>query len=297
MRIIESAALLALALVSGISLAAEWSEDTKPSIKWMPKTQALIPSEAVSGMPGASAGCLAVGYHILKDGSVANVRVMQGAYTRDVPAQAQQVFAQAVLKAVAGWTFRAKRGDEEPAFGWEVVGFAPIDGHPSPVIETVRQDARVRAACDIIDLATWAERNALPLDSPEIIRDGRILALPPEQPRAAVWIAARHLAPPVYPAAAARAGVEGCVVVGFVVGNDGKTDQFRVMKSFGGPIERSGAKALENAALYAASQWKFSPGPDNPRRMPALLQIPVDFSLGSSSTGRPCNPVDINKLP
>ncbi len=91
--------------------------------------------------------------------------------------------------------------------------------------------------------------------------------------------------------------MEGCVVVGFVVGNDGKADQFRMMKSPGGPIGRSGAKALENAALYAASQWKFSPGPDNPRRMPALLQIPVDFSLGSSSTGRPCNPVDIGKLP
>ena len=164
------------------------------------------------------------------------------------------------------------------------------------MIETSRQDARVRAACDITDMAAWGERNALPVDSPEVVRDGRIFVPPPEQPRGAYWIIAGDLAPPTYPAGAAQVGVEGCVVVGFVVGNDGKTDQFRVMKSpRGSPIGRSGAKALENAALYAASQWKFSPGPDNPWRMPALLQIPVDFSLGSSSSGQPCNPVDISK--
>lgn len=296
MRIIGSAVLLALALVSDISLAGESSEEKNPSQKWKPKTQALIPSEALSGVPGASAGCLAMGYHILKDGSVARVRVMQGAYTRDVPVSVQETFAQAALKTVAGWAFKGERGDEEPVFGWEVVGFAPVDGRPLPVIGTMRQDDRVRAACDITDLAAWGERNALPLDSPEIVRDGRILAPPPEQPRAAVWIVAGDLAPPRYPAEAARAGLEGCVVVGFVVGNDGKTDQFRVMKSPGGPIGRPASKWLENAALYAASQWKFSPGPDNPRRMPALLQIPVDFSLGGSSINRPCNPVDIKKL-
>lgn len=285
-----------LALASDVSLAGESSEEKNPSQKWLPRTQAPIPSETLVGVPSVSAGCLAVGYHILKDGSVARVRVMQGAYTRDVSASAQEAFAQAALKTVAGWTFKGKRGDEGPVFGWEVVGFAPIDGHPLAVIGTARQDVRVRAACDITDLAAWGERNALPLDSPEIVRDGRILAPPREQPRAAVWIAAGDLAPPRYPPEAARAGLEGCVVVGFVVGNDGKTDQFRVMKSPGGPIGRSASKGLENAALYAASQWKFSPGPDNPRRMPALLQIPVDFSLGGTSMNRPCDPVDIEKL-
>lgn len=298
MRIIGFAALLMLALASGISSADELSEATTPSIVWKTKAHPPIPLSVLSDMPGASAGCLVIGYHILKDGSVARQRVMQGAYTVDVPAPAQQVFAEAALKTMAGWSFEADHANAQPMFGWTAVGFAPSDGHSSPVIGTDQQDVRVRTACEIKDMVAWSERNAFPLDSPEVVRDGRIFAVPPEQPRAAFWVMTGQFIPPVYPPAAARAGVDGCVVVGFVVGNDGKTDQFRVMKSRpNGSVNGPAAKGLENAAIYAASKWRFSPGPDNPRRMPALLQIPVDFSLGGSSAGRPCNPVEISKKP
>lgn len=73
MRTFGSAMPLMLALASGVSSADELSEATKPSIVWKTKVHPLIPLAALSDMPGASAGCLVVGYHILKDGSVAKV--------------------------------------------------------------------------------------------------------------------------------------------------------------------------------------------------------------------------------
>lgn len=290
MRILGQGGVLLLVLVA--ASAAAQSSDRKPLDNWKPKLQGTVSMEALAGMPDSSAGCLLVGYHILMDGSVAKVRVMQGAYTSDVPPQARDVFSERAVAAVAGWAFSPKQRSAVAMFGWEVVGFASIDGRLAPVLGAESQDRRVRAQCEFADLASWGERNALPVDSPGIVRDGRTLVPSPGEPNGAFWLVKGEASPPRYPRQAVVEGAQGCVVVGAVIGNDGRPDQFRVMRSrlsLKGPA----AKALEDAALYAVSQWRFSPGPDNPRRMPALLQFPVTYSLDGGSISSSCEAIEV----
>jgi len=215
---------------------------------------------------------------------------MRGAYTGNVQAQAQEAFIGRVLATVADWRFRSKQDKALPVFEQETVGFAPVEGRRTSVIGENVQDPRVRRECGEVDLAEWGERNALPVDSPGVVRDGRILVPSPDEP-GVFWVPMGGYTPPHYPRPAFEKSEQGCVVVGMVVGSDGKPDQFRIMKSRSNR-RGSAAKVLEDAAVYGASQWRFSPGPDNLQRMPALLQIPITFSIDSAK-GVDCGIMDI----
>lgn len=134
----------------------------------------------------------------------------------------------------------------------------------------------MREACRIDDLAAWGRKNAVAAaDAPE--NAGRVL-LPVDEPAAAFWTNEEPFTPPTYPASALQSGAEGCVMLGIMVGADGAPTGLRVMGSeVSGP--KRARKSLEEASLQRASQWRFAPGPDNPTRMPAFIQIPVDFAI------------------
>jgi len=76
--------------------------------------------------------------------------------------------------------------------------------------------------------------------------------------------------PPVYPAIAQQARVEGVVIIEAVIGTDGRVKEARVLKS---------KPLLDEAALAAVRQWVFSPTTLNGVPVPVLMTVTVNFTL------------------
>ena len=116
---------------------------------------------------------------------------------------------------------------------------------------------------------------AVPIDS-----DRTFVPLPPpqpEQPTGPIRPGGKIVAPqrvvyvqPVYPAIAQSAGIEGRVVIEAIVGPSGEVTNVRVVKS---------ARFLDEAALAAVRQWKYTPTLLNGTPVAVLLTVSVDFKL------------------
>lgn len=95
---------------------------------------------------------------------------------------------------------------------------------------------------------------------------------------------------PRYPIGLARAGVTGCVNVGYLIESDGTISGFRVLKSFAS--NRSGSQAptaipvFAQAAIALIQHWKYTPGPDNPQRTRGFTSLNVDYAMGTGSIAR-----------
>jgi TonB family protein len=79
--------------------------------------------------------------------------------------------------------------------------------------------------------------------------------------------------PAQYPAEARRLKIEGTVWIKCLVGTDGKATKPSVM--------RSDAAVLDNAALSAVVQWRFSPARLNDTPVAVWAAIPFRFRLGT----------------
>lgn len=77
---------------------------------------------------------------------------------------------------------------------------------------------------------------------------------------------------PRYPDLARRAGIEGQTVVKALVDIDGSVMDVQVLKS-------SGNQMLDEAALAAARQWKFSPAKQRDKFVRVYVSIPINFRL------------------
>jgi protein TonB len=76
--------------------------------------------------------------------------------------------------------------------------------------------------------------------------------------------------PPVYPAIAQQARVEGVVIIEAIIGTDGRVKEARVLRS---------KPLLDEAALAAVRQWVFSPTTLNGVPVPVLMTVTVNFTL------------------
>ena len=76
---------------------------------------------------------------------------------------------------------------------------------------------------------------------------------------------------PQFPHELRRAGIEGRVVVSFVINQEGRVRSIEV-------IESSDA-AFSSAAVAAVKRWKFTPGTSGGRPVSFRMSIPVVFSL------------------
>jgi protein TonB len=76
--------------------------------------------------------------------------------------------------------------------------------------------------------------------------------------------------PPVYPAIAQQARVEGVVIIEAIIGTDGRVKEARILKS---------KPLLDEAALTAVRQWVFSPTTLNGVPVPVLMTVTVRFTL------------------
>ncbi|SIT95050.1 outer membrane transport energization protein TonB [Pontibacter indicus] len=75
-----------------------------------------------------------------------------------------------------------------------------------------------------------------------------------------------------YPAAAQRAGVEGLVVLSFVVSRTGEISEIEVVKSLGSGTD-------EEAVRVVKTMPKWSPGKQNGRSVPVRYTLPVRFAI------------------
>lgn len=79
----------------------------------------------------------------------------------------------------------------------------------------------------------------------------------------------RHV-PPVYPVLAQQARIEGLVILEATIGTDGRVTDVRVLKS---------KPLLEQAAIDAVLQWRFTPTLLNGVPVPILMTVTVNFTL------------------
>jgi len=79
-----------------------------------------------------------------------------------------------------------------------------------------------------------------------------------------------HRVNPVYPQIAISAKKEGIVILEATVGADGGVDHVRVLRS---------EPLLDNAAVEAVKQWRYSPLQLNGRAQPFILTVTVSFNL------------------
>ena len=101
---------------------------------------------------------------------------------------------------------------------------------------------------------------AAPQPSSNPVRPGGLIRTP---------VKVRHV-PPVYPAIAQQARVEGIVIIEAVVGVDGRVTEARVLRS---------KPLLDEAALAAVRQWEFTPTTLNGVPVPVIMTVTVNFTL------------------
>lgn len=75
---------------------------------------------------------------------------------------------------------------------------------------------------------------------------------------------------PVYPPEAQAARVSGMVIIEALIGVDGSVEQARVLRSI--PL-------LDQAALDAVQQWRFTPTRLNDQAVPVIMTVTVNFTI------------------
>ena len=94
----------------------------------------------------------------------------------------------------------------------------------------------------------------------------------PVRPGGNVQAPARTLfVAPIYPAAALAARVSGHVIVEAIIGTDGRVRNAKVLRS---------VLLLDDAALAAVRQWRYTPTTLNGIPVPVMMTVTVRFDLG-----------------
>ena len=100
----------------------------------------------------------------------------------------------------------------------------------------------------------------LPPAPPQIYRPGGNIKTPTKI----------HHAAPVYPSIAQQARVEGMVIIEATIGSDGRVKDVRILRS---------KPLLDQAAIDAVMQWRFTPTLLNGLPVPILMTVTVNFQL------------------
>jgi len=76
---------------------------------------------------------------------------------------------------------------------------------------------------------------------------------------------------PIYPFEMRRAGIEGQVLVGFIVDSKGSVREAYSISS--------SHREFESAAVQAVAKWRFRPGKKGGRAVNTRMQVPIVFSI------------------
>jgi len=165
----------------------------------------------------------------------------------------------------------------------------PVKAAPQPVVQAAPPQPIVAApveAPSAIAPETGREAEALrPVEaSNELGVAGGVIGgvseAPPAPPPAIVRIGGSMKTPrltrrvePEYPDIAQRANIEGIVIIEATVGEDGRVDGVKVLRS---------QSLLEQAAIDAVKQWQYEPLIWNGRPTPFVLTVTLSFNLAAA---------------
>lgn len=113
---------------------------------------------------------------------------------------------------------------------------------------------------------------------------------------------ASELKPPAYPKELLRAGVSGCVAIGFYIESDGSTSNYRVLNSVvgdsrSGKVGKKDKRAITsmfgNASVKSLEGMRFEPGTENPGRKRGFSYTHMSFSADALPLQRSCDIPDL----
>lgn len=84
----------------------------------------------------------------------------------------------------------------------------------------------------------------------------------------------REVYPPIYPAEAAKAGLQGRVMLSVHINADGNPLDAQVVS-----VEPKEARILSDAAIASAMQWRYNPGSKDGKTVDRFALVPVDFRV------------------
>ncbi len=85
-----------------------------------------------------------------------------------------------------------------------------------------------------------------------------------------------HNPPPSYPLSARRRGIEGTVLIGAEVGENGESLRVELRKG-------SGYSVLDQVALEAVKKWRFVPAKRGSQAVVAWVEVPISFKLENNN--------------
>ncbi|GAB3315888.1 energy transducer TonB [Luteimonas notoginsengisoli] len=91
---------------------------------------------------------------------------------------------------------------------------------------------------------------------------------------------------PAYPRSLVKAGIEGCVTVGYVIKPDGFPDAYRILRSRASLPSRNVARQMAAALVQMIAQRRYVPGPENPGRLPGFAAEYAVFGVGAGAQCR-----------
>jgi TonB family protein len=93
-----------------------------------------------------------------------------------------------------------------------------------------------------------------------------------------------------YPPNAQRKGIEGTVIVAFVVNTDGTTTDIEILRSIGGGCDEEVIRIVQGSP-------KWTPGMQRGTPVRTRMRLPLRFMLGGTDTSRDSTEVSLNAVP
>lgn len=93
-----------------------------------------------------------------------------------------------------------------------------------------------------------------------------------------------------YPTNAQRKGIEGTVIVAFVVNTDGTTTNIEILRSVGGGCDEEVIRIVKGSP-------KWTPGMQRGTPVRTRMRLPLRFMLGGTDTSRDSTEVSLNAVP
>lgn len=93
-----------------------------------------------------------------------------------------------------------------------------------------------------------------------------------------------------YPPNAQRKGIEGTVIVAFVVNTDGTTTDIEILRSVGGGCDEEVIRIVKGSP-------KWTPGMQRGTPVRTRMRLPLRFILGGTDTSRDSTEVSLNAVP
>lgn len=160
----------------------------------------------------------------------------------------------------------AERSDAAPVAAPDAIG--PEAPTPSSVPAGIGVVGGVEGGLDLPGTAITSvpAPPPPPAQPPPPVRPGGNVKVP---------VKTRHV-PPVYPRLAQQAGVEGIVILEATIDVDGRVRDVRVLRS---------EPMLDQAAIDAVMQWRFTPTLLNGVPVPIIMSVTVHFTLREALIG------------